>query len=136
MSRTALALSTLNGNGILDIPAGTAIDQSNGMTIAITTTAVPSAPNIDRMLLFVATTNGADKTVTIKAGAGGTSATAGAAFRAGLGDLVVTAKAANGGGVIGPFETARFVQSDGSVNIDFQSGITGRITAFMLPRNW
>ena len=135
MSRTALALSTLNPNSILDIPAGASIDQGNGMTIAIPTTAIPASPDLDNLFLFVATTNGADKTVTIKAGAGG-GATAGPAFRSGLGDLVVTAHASSGGGVIGPLESARFAQSDGSVNIDFQSGITGRITAFMLPVRW
>lgn len=134
MGRTALALSNLNGNGILDIPAGAAIDQGNGMSIALPTTAVPSASNMDRLVLFVATTNGADKTVTIKAGTGAT--VAGAAFRASMGDLVVTAHASSGGGVIGPLESARFAQSDGSINIDFQSGITGRITALMLPKSW
>lgn len=134
-TRTNLPLTTLTGNGIIDIPAGTVIDQANGMNIAFTTNAIPSNPNADRLMLLVATTNGADKTVTIKAGVGG-GATAGGAFRSGLGDLTVTAHAATGGGVVGPLETARFMQLDGSINVDFASGISGRITAFILPRSF
>lgn len=135
MSRTNLPLTTLTGNGIVDIPTGTVIDQANGMNIAFTTNVIPANPNADRVMLLVETTNGADKTVTIRAGVGGGS-TPGPAFRSGLGDLVVTAHAATGGGVIGPLETARFAQLDGSINVDFASGITGRITAFAVPRSF
>jgi hypothetical protein len=135
MTATNLPLTTLVPNGSLDIPAGTAIDQSNGMTIALPATAIPAAPNIDHLFLFVATTNGADKTVTVKAGVGG-GATPGPAFRSGLGDLTVTAHAASGGCVIGPLESARFAQTDGSVLLAFQSGIAGTITAFIMPSRW
>lgn len=132
MTATNLPLSTLTSNGGIDIPAGTAIDQANGMTIALPTTAIPVAPGMNDLMLFVATTNGADKTVTVKAGVGG-GATSGPAFRSGMGDLVVTAHAASGGCVIGPLESARFAQLDGSVLLAFQSGITGTITAFIKP---
>lgn len=130
MARTALALTKLKPNDILDIPAGSAIDQANGMKISFPATNVPADPHMDSLFLYVATTNGADKTVTIKAGANPP------AFRAGLGDLVITAKAANGGGIIGPFDKSRYVQSTGDLYIDFQSGITGTITAFIMPLRW
>jgi hypothetical protein len=130
MTRTALALSTLKPNDILDMPNGSAIDQGNGMSIALSSTAIPAAPGAEQLFLFVATTNGVDKTVTVKAGANPP------AFRAALGDLTVTAKAANGGGIIGPLESARFLQADEKLYIDFQSGITGTITAFIAPLRW
>lgn len=130
MARTALALSTLAPNSILDIPNGTAIDQANGMKITLPSTAIPAQPGMDTLFLFVATTNGADKTVTVKAGVNPP------AFRAGLGDLTVTAHAASGGGIVGPFDKSRFVQADGTLLVDFQSGITGIVTAFIMPTRW
>lgn len=130
MARTNLPLSTLVPNGVIDIPAGTTIDQTNGMNIQLPTTAIPAAPNADNLFLYVATTNGADKTVTIRAGANPP------AFRSSIGDLVVTAHTASGGGIVGPLESARFAQADGSINIDFAASITGKITAFMRPSRW
>ena len=87
MTATALPLTTLTHDGIIDIPTGTVIDQGNGMKISFTTTDIPADPDMDELFLYVQTTNGADKTVTVKAGVGG-GATPGAAFRSGLGDLV------------------------------------------------
>ena len=133
MSLTNLPLTNLAFETCTDIPAGTAIDQGNGMTIAFPTTGIPAPSNTDRLILLVETTNGADKTVTVKAGVGG-GQTAGEAFRSGLGDLVSTVHAATGGGYIGPFSTSRYVQLDGSITLAFQSGITGWITALLLPR--
>ena len=130
MARTNLPLSTLVPNGVIDIPAGTTIDQTNGMNVQLPATALPAAPGMDNLFLYVATTNGADKTVTIRAGVNPP------AFRSAMGDLVVTAHNASGGGVIGPLESARFAQADGSVNVDFASGITGKITAFIKPSRW
>lgn len=129
MARTQIPLTTLTRNAITDSPAGTVIDQANGMYIDMTTTAIPAGPGAESLTIEVRTTNGADKTVTIKAGAGG-GATAGAAIRSPIGDLTLTAHASSSGGVIGGLESARFMQSNGQVYIDFASGITGWITAF------
>jgi hypothetical protein len=129
MPRTQLALTTLTRNAVTDIPAGTPIDQANGMYIDLTTTAIPAGPASESVTLEVRTTNGADKTVTIKAGVGG-GVTPGQAFRSPLGDLVLTAHAASGGGIIGGLESARFMQLNNQINIDFQSGATGWITAY------
>jgi hypothetical protein len=127
MARTNLPLSSLVANGSLADPAGTAIDVTNGMNVAIPTTAIPSGPHLDKLVLRVANTAGADKVVTIKAGANPP------AFRAGIGDLAVTVVATSGVRFIGPFDISRFAQADGSLNIDFGSGMTGTITAFMAP---
>lgn len=134
MARTNVPLSTLSWNGVIDIPVGTNVDVTNGMNIAFPSTAIPAAPQANDVFLYVTNTAGSDKTVTIRNGVGG-GATAGAAFRA-QGDLVVTAHTASGGGVIGPLETARFAQLDGSINVDFGAGLTGKITAFIRPRNF
>ena len=57
------------------------------------------------------------------------------AFRAGIGDLAVTVT--NGTTqYIGPLESARFSQADGSLLLDFDSGTTGTITAFFIPVKW
>ena len=129
MARTQIPLTTLTRNAITDIPAGTVIDQANGMYIDLTSTSIPAGPGSESVTLMIRTTNGADKTVTIKAGVGG-GVTPGAAIRAPLGDLAVTAHAASGGGVIGGLESARFIQANNQVYIDFASGTTGWITAF------
>lgn len=130
MARTNLPLSTLVPNGVLPIPAGTVIDQTNGMNVQLPTTAIPAAPGMADLFLYVATTNAANDNVIIRAGVNPP------AFRSGMGDLTVVAPTANGGGVVGPLESARFAQSDGSINIDFGAGTTGKITAFIRPSRW
>jgi hypothetical protein len=129
MPRTQIPLTTLTRNSITDIPAGTAIDQSNGMYIDLASTAIPAGPGAENLTIEVRTTNGADKAITIKAGVGG-GVTSGQSFRSGIGDLALTAHAASGGGVIGGLESARFMQLDSKINIDFASGTTGWITAY------
>jgi hypothetical protein len=134
MARTNLPLSTLVPNGNLAAPAGTNVDPTNGMNVAIPTTALPAGPNLNSLVLVVNNTAASSKVVTVRAGVGG-GVTPGPAFRAGQGDLAVTV-GASGTQYIGPFETARFAQSDGSLNIDMASGITGTITALIMPTRW
>jgi hypothetical protein len=129
VARTQIALTTLTRNGITDIPAGTSIDQANGMYIDLTTTAIPDGPGSENLMLEVRTTSGSDQVVTIKAGIGGGIAP-GAAMRAAIGDMTLTAHAASGGGIIGGLESARFMQSNNQIYINFDSGTTGWITAY------
>lgn len=126
---TQLPLTTLTRNTMTDIPSGTAIDVTNGMYIDMTTTAIPAGPGSESLTLLVQITNGTDKTVTIKSGAGG-GVTPGAAIRSPIGDLTLTAHAATGGGAIGGLESSRFMQTNGRIYLDFASGTTGWITAF------
>lgn len=135
MARTNLPLTTLAPNSSIAGPAGTNVDVTNGMTIALPSTAIPASPDSDTLFLVVNNTAAAAKAVTVRAGVGG-GATPGPAFRSGIGDLAVSV----GAGAtrwIGPLESARFAQLDGSINVDFEAGTTGTIIAAILPvRGW
>lgn len=151
MARTTLTPKLLTANGSIvnmlnDGTNMTAVDNTNGMTVPITTTGIPAGPNIDRLILLVLNTNATGRTVTIRGatsdgGAAKTGAGAGSgpaftvpAFEGGKGDLTFSAMTGTTGiGVYGPFEIARFVQPDSSISIDF-SGACGFIAAILLPR--
>lgn len=128
MARTAIAVSTLPGvaaAGLVD-PAGTAIDQANGMNVALASGALPAAPAARHLFLRVNNSAAGVHVATVRAGVNPPS------FRAGIGDLAVSIPATSTKW-IGPLEAARFVQADGSVNVDFDAGTTGTITAFLTP---
>jgi predicted RecA/RadA family phage recombinase len=132
MARDAVAYTILGNNAVTDIPAGTAVNTTNGAIIAVPKVSTPGASDaIDHMFLYVTNTAGSDKTVTVKAGTGSNPAT-----RGGTGDLAVTCKTATGGCLIGPLDANRFSQADGSIYVDYQSGLTGALTAFMWPSRW
>ena len=134
MARTNLPLTNLVPNGAVLNNAGTAIDATNGMNIAIPTNAIPAGGDCDELVLYVQNTTGSTKTVTVRAGVGG-GANPGAAFRSGLGDLTTgNLTATTGTAFIGPFDPARFLQADGSINVDFASSMTGTIWALLKPR--
>lgn len=151
-NRTAITPKTLTGNtGIVNMLNDgtnmTAVDNTNGMSVSIPTTAIPAGANIDRLILLVLNTNGTGRTVTVRAATpdGGVTKTGAGtanpastypAFEAGKGDLTFSAMTATTGiGVFGPFEVARFLQPDGTISLDF-SGATGFIAALLLPRSF
>ena len=127
MARTNLPVTGVVPTGIVQ-PAGTVIDQANGMNIAIQSSAIPAAEDAYGLVFQVINTFAGSKTVTIRAGVQPP------AFRNLLGDLVVTCTTSSTW-IIGPLEPARFAQADGSINLDFQSGITGNINAYLVPRS-
>lgn len=130
MARTNLPTSLLPGNaaaGLAD-PAGTAIDQPNGMNVVLASGAIPAAPTARNLFLRVANTAAAPHNAIIRAGAYPP------AFRSGLGDLLVSVTNATTKW-IGPLEAARFAQADGSINLDFDASFTGTITAFLSPEH-
>ena len=133
--RTSLPLSTLVPNGADLNDAGTAVDQANGMIIALPTTGIPAPGSLERLLIWVESSYaGGTMTVTVKAGVGG-GATPGAAFESGKGDLTTgNITASTGTAMIGPLEVARFLQLDGSVWLNFSTSATGTIWAFLVPR--
>jgi len=151
MARTTLTpkVLTINGSIVNMLNDGTnftAVDNTNGHTIPITTSGIPANSNIDRMILLVLNTNATGRTVTVRgatsdggatktgAGAGSGPAFTVPAFEGGKGDLTTSAMTGTTGlGIIGPFEVARFMQPDGSVSVDV-SGATGFIAALLLPR--
>lgn len=130
MARTNLPVSALVANGSLTTPAGTAVDQANGMNVALTSEAIPPAYDAFRGLFFrVLNTNGTARNFIVRAGVYPP------AFRKDLGDLTVSIPATTGDVLVGPLDMSRFVQADGSVNVDFGASFAGTITALVAPRN-
>ena len=121
MSRSAITRHTFVANGPLADPAPTAIDAANGMRVA-------AGNELDKIVLRVRNTTAGARAATIRAG------TDHPAFRRGLGDRVGSSLAQNTSEWIGPFECARFRQPNGEIWIDFASGMTGEVTAFIIPR--
>lgn len=120
MARTAVPYSALTGNGSTADPAGTTADATNGHTIA--------ASEPERTLLRIKNTDTNPHNATIKAG------TYPPALASVQGDLVV-AVAASTTVWVGPFESGRFIQKDGSLNVDLATGLAGTVTAFLVPRS-
>lgn len=125
MPRTAVVPRALVANGnLIGTTGATTIDATlvtNGVSV---TGAIP-----EQTLIRVANTEGSTNTVTVQSGANPP------ALAAGLGDLVVTVAATTGVQYIGPFEGGRFMQSDGSLWLDFETGMTGTIDVLTVPRN-
>ena len=116
MARTNAPVTNFTANAGLADPAPTAIDQANGMNVAAKGLSA-------HIVLRIKNTAGASKNVIVRAGV------APPALSAGQVTLPV-AVAAGATKWLGPFESARFAQADGSVNVDFETGTTGEITAF------
>lgn len=133
MARTAIPVSTFT-SGVLLNNAGTAIDQSNGMYVDLSSTAIPAANGSEDLFLYITNSDSGTHTVTVRAGVGG-GATPGAAFRSGLGDLTTGAMTGTTGtAFIGPLDSMRFAQLDGKINVDFNSGAAGKVWALLIPR--
>lgn len=129
MARAALAYSATVPNGSLADPAGvaTVAGAGNGLQIP----SVPTPPAVvkslpELTLLRVSNASGGSGTVTIKAGSQPL------AIASGLGDLTVTV-ANSATQWIGPFESGRFVQNDGSMIVE--SSVVMTVTAFQVKRN-
>ncbi|GAA0638208.1 hypothetical protein GCM10010174_70070 [Kutzneria viridogrisea] len=120
MARTAVPYSNLVPNGHLTDPTPTTADATNGHTIA------KAKPELTMLRVF--NTAGTAKNATVKAGAYPP------AIASVQGDFTVSV-ASNGIEWLGPFESGRFLQADGSLSLDLGSGFTGSVTAFLMPRN-
>lgn len=127
MARTQIPLTNLAKNGLVNAPAGTAVDVANGHYIDVGGLA-------GRLLLWINNTFAGTKVCTIKAGVNPP------AYRKDIGDLAVTAPNA-AAAYAGPFESARFVQAPGGTDggaggrifLDLTAGMTGTIAALWLP---
>lgn len=124
MPRTSVAARALVANGNLNGVTGPTTIDSTLVTNGVN---VPSAEP-ERTIIRVANTEASTNVVTLKAGDNPP------ALAAGLGDLAVTVAASTGVQFLGPFESGRFLQSDGSLDIDFETGMTGTIDVLQLPR--
>ncbi len=122
MATTDVAYSNLVANSSLVQPAGTALVAAPTDNMRI----VDAVP--EYTVLRVSNTDGAtDLDITVKAGDNPP------ALAAGQGDLVATV-AFGTTRFIGPFESGRFIQSDGSMLIEAET-TTGTITALRIPRS-
>jgi len=122
VARTALTPVSLGGGDIAD-PAGTTIDATlvtNGVVINT------ADPNLT--VLRVTNSAGSTKKVTVRAGG-----TDGPAWMGVQGDYE-TSVATTATRWIGPLSEARYLQHGTKLNIDFEAGFTGTITAFKLAR--
>jgi hypothetical protein len=146
-ARTAITPVVLTRDGaVREDNAGVAVNQATGMYIAATlgpggNNSVPA----HKLLLLVSNTASSAYNVILRATGSGTNS-AGNAWpvtapsntvfaQSTLGDLVQSVGASQAE-LLGPFTSDRFLQSDGTVCIDFGAGFTGTITAFVLPVNW
>jgi hypothetical protein len=119
MARTAVAVTDLTAATSVADPAGTTADATNGHVITGT------RPEV--LVLRVKNTTGGALNAIVRAG------TFPIAESSGQGDLTVSVGA--GATVfIGPLESARFLQNDGSVNVDLQATFTGTVTGFKVNR--
>lgn len=119
MSRTAVAYSAALANSSIADPTGTSVSSGAGNGGQI---AAPSVAE-QTLLRVVATTAG---NFTMKAGS------LPSAIAANVGDLVV-AVGTSSTVFVGPFESGRFQQSDGS--LIFETSQTMVVTAFKVPRH-
>jgi hypothetical protein len=131
MARTLIPVIALVANASIPAPAPVAIDQANGMNAKFASNLVPASAGLEHAVLIVSNTAAAAKNIIVRAGVGG-GITPGPAFRSGLGDLVIPIPA-GATRWLGPFDSARHMQLDGSVNLDFEAGFTGNITAVLVP---
>lgn len=123
MARTAITpVAAVKNGGVAMATAesATAVDQANGMTIA--------NANPEKLMLRVTNTAGAAHGVIIRAGD-----SLYPAVLSGQGDLNVQVALTSGVAYVGPFDSARFLQSDGSLHIDFEASFAGKILAVELP---
>lgn len=121
MARSAMTVSSLSGESAA-APAFAAFDDANGMYLA-------AGRAKGALVLEFKNTNAAARTVTVKAGVGGDT---GPGWRAGKGDLAITVPATTGNMRVYIRDIARFVQADGSINVD-ASGANVTYNANLVP---
>lgn len=121
MATTQIPYSDLVPNSNLADPAGTT-------TVVAPTNNMQISDAFPELTVLRVVNTGVEQDITVKAGDHPP------ALAAGQGDLVVTVAATTGVQWIGPFESGRFVQSDGSMLIEAET-VDATITAFKVPRN-
>lgn len=83
---------------------------------------------LEELVLRFTNTNGSNRTATIVAG------DTPPALSAGQGNLVITVPATTGDMTVAGLESARFIQSDGTLQIDLEASYAGAVRAFRVPR--
>jgi hypothetical protein len=121
MARTAVTVTSLAAGTAAAESAGTAADPTNDHVVTI-------AGPLEEYLFVFKNTNGSDRVATIVAGDNPP------ALSAGQGNLDITVAATTGVQVIAGLESARFIQSDGTLNIDLAASFAGTVHAYRLGR--
>lgn len=120
MARDAVTITPAAANAATATPAGTTVVVANGAVLN-------GVGASDRILVRVTHTDGAAHDVTFKAGDNPP------ASRQGLGDLTAEVAATTGDSLF-VLESARFMQNDGTILVDFETGFVGKISAVRLPK--
>jgi hypothetical protein len=114
---TPVELTADAGTDVKNATVATAINTTNGGYIDL------NGVSAEKLLIHAKNTEGSTNTVTINSGI---------YSRSSLGNLVVTVAATSGEqGIV--IETARFKDADGYITLDYESGMTGTVAAYLLP---
>lgn len=115
MARTIIPETNLVREVAAAAPTFTAGDNTNGMYLA-------DVEKAGTLILYVKNTNGAIRNVTLKAS--DVAMDYGPSWRKGLGDLAFAVAATTGETVIWINDTARFKNTDGTINVDISGAGT------------
>jgi hypothetical protein len=126
MARTAVPYSNLIPNGFLADPAGVAVTAGAGNGGQIPS-AGPSRSLPELTVIRCANGSGGPGTATLLAGSNPP------ALAAGQGNLTSGSIPTGTAGWLGPFESGRFIQGDGTLVVETSVAMT--LTAFRIPRN-
>lgn len=124
MPRTAVAYRNLVANGSLNGATGpTTVDATLVTNGVVVEDAVP-----ELTVIRATQTDAAAHDLIVRAGDNPP------ALAAGQGDLTVEVALTSGVRYFGPFESGRFLQNDGNLHIDFETGYVGTIDVLRIPR--
>lgn len=121
MARTDVPIVTLSRTGAAT-NAGTVADPVNDHVVDLA--GIP----LEEIVLRFTNTNGSDRVATIVAG------DSPPALSAGQGNLDITVTATSGDMTVAGLESARYLQSDGTLHIDLAASYAGAVRAFRVPR--
>ncbi|MDX3507361.1 hypothetical protein PV755_00230 [Streptomyces caniscabiei] len=124
MPRTAVAYRNLVANSSLNGATGpTTVDATLVTNGVVINDAVP-----EQTLIRTTHTDGTAHDLIVRAGNN-------PALAGGQSDLTVEVAATSGVRYFGPFESGRFLRSDGTMHIDFETGYAGTIDILRIPRS-
>lgn len=121
MARTAVTVEVLSRTGAAT-GAGTTADTTNDHVVDL------GGYPLEEFVFRFTNTNGSDRVATILAGDNPP------ALSAGQGNLDITVPATTGDMTVAGLESARFLQSDGTVLIDLAASYAGVVRAIRVPR--
>lgn len=123
MARSVVTITTLAGNTWGAQPTGNDLDPTNGHVIT------PTCP-VNELVIEITHTTASSKNVTVLAGDNPPANAQGA------GNLVEAFGAGDSTPVVKRIvlDSSRFLQNDGTINIDVASGATGKIRCFKVSR--